>query len=96
MTDDDIRIVDEEAARLLQGFVSRIENLEREKKGLMEDIREVFKQAKEENFDVPTIRDILKRRKKSSQQLQEQEYLREAYEAALEKKMSADERDATT
>lgn len=87
---EDIRIIDEEAAQLLQDFVSKIENLEREKKGIMEDIREIFKQAKEENFDVATIRDILKRRKKSSQKLQEEEYLREAYEAALEKKLQAD------
>lgn len=87
---EDIRIIDEEAAQLLQEFVGKIENLEREKKGIMEDIREIFKQAKEENFDVATIRDILKRRKKSSQKLQEEEYLREAYEAALEKKIAAD------
>lgn len=88
---EDIQIIDSENAQVLQEIVSCIENLEREKKGLMEDIREKFKEAKEQNFDVKTIKEILKRRKLSSQQLQEQEYLLEAYSAALEMKAKADE-----
>lgn len=87
---DDIKIIDSDAARLLRDFVGRIETLEREKKGLMEDIREVFKEAKEQNFDVKTLREILKRRKLSEREIQEQEYLIEAYTAALEKKAGLD------
>ena len=87
---EDIQIIDSENAQVLQEIVSTIENLEREKKGLMEDIREKFKEAKEQNFDVKTIKEILKRRKLSSQQIQEQEYLLEAYTEALKMKAKAD------
>lgn len=87
---DEIKIIDSDAARMLRDFVSRIETLEREKKGLMEDIREVFKEAKDENFDVKTMREILKRRKLSDREIQEQEYLIEAYTSALEKKAGLD------
>lgn len=88
---EELRIIDPEAAKLLQGFVNRVEALESEKKGLMEDISEVWKEAKDEGFDVPTIKDILKRRKKTSQRLQEEEYLLGAYEDAIEGKVKGAE-----
>lgn len=91
MSEKEIKIIDPEAAKMLQGFVSRVEALESEKKGLMEDIREVWKEAKDEGFDVPTMKDILKRRQKSERELEEAEYLLSAYESALDGKIKGAE-----
>lgn len=91
---EEIRIIDPDAAKLLQGFVNRVESLESEKKGLMEDISEVWKEAKDEGFDVPTIKDILKRRKKTSERLRDEEYLLSAYEDALDGKVKGAETEA--
>lgn len=82
----DIKIIDSKAAKVLRDFVSRIENLEREKTGIGEDIKEVYNQVKQAGLDVPTVRLIIKRRQKSEQELQEAEYLLDAYETALEEK----------
>ena len=94
MSDNELRIIDPEAAMMLQGFMHRVETLEAEKKGLMEDIKEVWKEAKDEGFDVQTMKDILKRRKKSSRELEEAEYLLSAYEDALEGKVKGAETEA--
>ncbi len=91
MSDNELKIIDPEAAKMLQGFVNRVEALEQEKAGLMEDIREVWKEAKDEGFDVPTIKDILKRRKKTSREIEEAEYLLSAYEDAINGKVAGAE-----
>jgi len=85
----DVKIIDTKAAVVLRDFVKRIETLEREKTGIAEDIKEVYNQIKQTGLDVPTVRAIIKRRQKSERELQEAEYLLEAYEAALEEKNQA-------
>ena len=85
----DVKIIDTKAAVVLRDFVNRIETLEREKTGIAEDIKEVYNRIKQTGLDVPTVRAIIKRRQKSERELQEAEYLLEAYEAALEEKNQA-------
>ncbi len=67
----------------LQGYVKRIENLETDKAQVGEDIRAVYKEAANAGFDVPTIKDIIKDRKKDAQELEEREILKDLYNRAL-------------
>ena len=47
----------------LNKFIDRIERLEEEKKGLLDDIREVYAEAKGQGFDTKVMRQIIKLRK---------------------------------
>lgn len=48
----------------LQSFIQRIEHLEEQKADIVSDIKDVFAEAKGTGFDAPTMRTILKLRKK--------------------------------
>lgn len=71
------------SAEHLKQFIERIERLEEEKKTIVEDIKEVFAEAKGTGFDGPTMKEILKIRKKDKADLEEAEYLLETYKIAL-------------
>jgi uncharacterized protein (UPF0335 family) len=71
------------AADRLKSFIERIERLEEEKAAIAGDIKEVKAEAKSAGFDVPTINMILKRRKLSAEERQEQDALLETYEHAI-------------
>ncbi|APR53338.1 DUF2312 domain-containing protein [Sphingomonas koreensis] len=72
--------ISSEQLRLL---VERIERLEEEKKGISDDIKEVYGEAKSTGFDAKTIRTIVRLRKMEKHQLDEQDALLETYRAAL-------------
>lgn len=67
----------------LRSYIERIERLEDEKATLGADIREVFAEAKANGFDAPTMRKILKLRKKDESERSEEELLLETYMRAL-------------
>ena len=67
----------------LRSIIERIERLEEEKQGIADDIKEVFAEAKGDGFDVKTIRQIIRIRKKDPSDRQEEEALLETYMAAL-------------
>jgi len=69
-------------ARLLS-FVERIERLEQEKSAIMEDIKEVYAEAKGVGFDVKTMRKIVKLRKMDSEKRSEEETLLDLYSQAV-------------
>jgi len=71
------------AADALRQFVDRIERLEEEKKALSDDIKDVYAQAKSQGFDPKTVRQIVKLRKLSQEERDEQEALLDIYKAAL-------------
>ncbi|MGK2284846.1 DUF2312 domain-containing protein [Pedomonas sp. V897] len=71
------------AADLLRQLIERVERLEEEKKGIAEDIREVFAEAKAQGFDVKTMRQVIKLRSMEKHKRQEAEALLETYMAAL-------------
>ncbi|MCH8684713.1 DUF2312 domain-containing protein [Pedomonas mirosovicensis] len=71
------------AADLLRQLIERVERLEEEKKGIAEDIREVFAEAKAQGFDVKTMRQVIKLRNMEKHKRQEAEALLETYLAAL-------------
>lgn len=71
------------AGKRLQAFIERIERLEGEKAALMEDIKEVYAEAKGVGFDVKTIRKIVSLRKVDAEKRREADDLLELYKAAI-------------
>jgi uncharacterized protein (UPF0335 family) len=67
----------------LKAFVERIERLEEEKKGIAEDIKSVYGEAKANGFDVKALRAIVKLRKLSPEDRAENAAILETYMAAL-------------
>ena len=67
----------------LQVIIDRLERLITEKEGILEDIREVFNEAKGQGFDPKIIRQVLKIRKAEPSELEEQEYILTTYLNAL-------------
>jgi uncharacterized protein (UPF0335 family) len=71
------------AAGQLRSLVERIERLEEEKKGIADDIRDVFAEAKAQGFDTKIMRQVIRLRKKDSAERQEEEALLDLYMHAL-------------
>ena len=71
------------AAKQLKSFIERIERLEEEKKGLSEDIRDVFAEAKGNGFDTKAMRQVIKERKIDAAALDEWEAVLDIYRHAL-------------
>jgi uncharacterized protein (UPF0335 family) len=71
------------AAEQLRLFIERIERLEEEKKGMADDIRDVYAEAKSTGYDVKTMRTIVRLRRMEKHHRDEAEALLETYKAAL-------------
>jgi uncharacterized protein (UPF0335 family) len=56
-------MTDTVAADQLRLFIERIERLEEEKKGMADDIRDVYSEAKSQGYDSKTMRRIVQLRK---------------------------------
>lgn len=67
----------------LQIFIERVERLEEEKANTMEDISEVYKEAKAQGFDVSIMKKMIKLRKMDNSKLQEEDYLIDLYRKTL-------------
>ena len=72
------------AAPQLKAFIERIENLEEEKSAIADQVKEVYAEAKANGFDTKTIRKVVSDRKKTKDELDEEEALLELYRNALE------------
>ena len=71
------------AADQLRLFIERIERLEEEKRGLSEDIKDVYNEAKSNGFDSKTMRAIVRLRRMEKHHRDEADALLETYRAAL-------------
>ena len=71
------------AGENLLAYIERIERLTAEKSDIQDDIREVFSEAGASGFDVKAMRQVIKERKMSADDRQEQEYLLDLYRRAL-------------
>lgn len=80
---EEVKDVGGVAGQRLKQLVERIERLEEEKKGLADDVKDVYAEAKGVGFDAPTIRRIVKLRKMEPQKVQEQDELLELYKSAI-------------
>jgi uncharacterized protein (UPF0335 family) len=71
------------AQKQLRQLVEQIERLEEEKKALAGDIRDKFLEAKGLGFDVKVLRQVVRLRKKSATERQEEDAVLEVYLHAL-------------
>jgi len=71
------------AKEALRSIVERVERLNEEKKAIAEDIREVFKEAKGNGFDVKAIRKIIKLRAEDEAKRREEQAVLDTYMHAL-------------
>ena len=67
----------------LRQFVEQIERLEEEKRGISEDITDKFAEAKAMGFDVKILKQVLRLRKKSKTERDEEEAVLATYLSAL-------------
>ncbi|WP_029724006.1 DUF2312 domain-containing protein [Sphingomonas sp. UNC305MFCol5.2] len=74
---------DSVSAEQLRLFIERIERLEEEKKGIADDIKDVYAEAKSTGFDVKTMRHIVRLRKMEKHHRDEADALLETYRNAL-------------
>ena len=74
---------DNVAAEQLRLFIERIERLEEEKKGIADDIKDVYAESKSNGYDTKTMRTIVALRRMESHQRQEADALLETYRTAL-------------
>jgi uncharacterized protein (UPF0335 family) len=74
---------DNVSAEQLRLFIERIERLEEDKKGIADDIKDVYAEAKGTGFDAKTMRAIVRLRKMEKGARQEAEALLDTYKAAL-------------
>ncbi|MCG7347266.1 DUF2312 domain-containing protein [Sphingomonas sp. ACRSK] len=71
------------SAEQLRLLIERIERLEEEKKGISDDIKDVFAEAKSTGFDVKTMRTIIRLRKMEKHHREEQDMMVQTYLSAL-------------
>ena len=71
-TDDQLRL-----------FIERIERMEEEKKGVGDDIRDTYNEAKSQGYDTKIMRQVIRLRRMSKNDRMEMEAILETYKAAL-------------
>ena len=67
----------------LRLYIERIERLEEEKKGIADDIRDVYAELKAVGYDPKIVRQVVKLRAMKPDDRAEQEMILETYKAAL-------------
>jgi uncharacterized protein (UPF0335 family) len=76
-------MTDNVSAEQLRLLIERIERLEEEKKGISDDIKDVYAEAKSTGFDVKTMRKIISLRRMEKHHRDEADMLLETYKQAL-------------
>lgn len=71
------------SAEQLRQYIERVETMEAEKKGVADDIRDVYGEAKATGFDIKIMKQIVRLRKMETAARQTAEALLETYKAAL-------------
>ena len=67
----------------LRLFIERIERLEEEKKGIADDIRDVYLESKSQGYDPKIMRQIVRLRKMPVHDRKEMEAILDVYKSAL-------------
>ena len=76
-------VLNQDAQGRLRTIVERIERLEQEKAEVMEQIKEVFAEAKGAGFDVKILRKVVRLRKQDRAKRQEEEAILDLYLSAI-------------
>ncbi|WP_174297241.1 DUF2312 domain-containing protein [Sphingomonas bacterium] len=76
-------MTDNVSAEQLRQFIERVERLEEEKRGLQDDIKDTYGEAKSTGFDVKTMRSIVRLRRMEKHHRDEADALLETYRTAL-------------
>ena len=71
------------SAEQLRQFIERVERLEEEKRGLQDDIKDTYAEAKSTGFDAKTMRTIVRLRRMEKHHRDEADALLETYRQAL-------------
>ena len=71
------------AADQLRLFIERVERLEEEKKGIADDVRDVYSEAKGQGYDPKIMRQIVRLRKMQPHDRAEMEAILDVYKSAL-------------
>ena len=69
----------------LRSFVERIERIEEDIKGLNDDKKDVYAEAKGDGFDVKIMREVIRLRKQDRNERDERDSLLDVYPHAIEK-----------
>ena len=77
------RGLDITAEYVVASAVARLERLDADKAAINEDISEVYKELRGEGYDVPTIKRVVQRRKKSEADVSEADELLRVYEDTI-------------
>ncbi|MES2493518.1 MAG: DUF2312 domain-containing protein [Pseudomonadota bacterium] len=67
----------------LRLLIERVERLEEEKKGIGDDIKDVYSEAKSAGYDAKIMRQIVRLRKMKPDDRKEMEAILDVYKAAL-------------
>ncbi|ALH79469.1 DUF2312 domain-containing protein [Sphingopyxis macrogoltabida] len=67
----------------LRLFIERVERLEEEKKGIADDIRDTYNEAKSNGYDPKIMRQIVRLRKMPIHDRKEMEAILDVYKSAL-------------
>lgn len=67
----------------LRLLIERVERLKEEKKGISDDIRDVFMEAKAVGYDTKMMREVIRLRAMKPEDRAEQQQILDAYMAAL-------------
>jgi uncharacterized protein (UPF0335 family) len=76
-------MTDQTANERLRLLIERIERLEEEKKGMSDDIKDVYTEAKFAGFDPKAMKQIVRLRKKEKAEREAEEAMVELYKDAL-------------
>ena len=71
------------AADQLRLLIEKIERLEEEKRGIGDDIRDVYSEAKSQGYDPKIMKQIVRLRRMSKDDRQEMEAILDTYKSAL-------------
>lgn len=81
--DTDVKDVENVSGQRLKSYLDRIDRLEEEKKGIADDIKDIYAEAKGVGFDVKAIRQLVKLRKMDQNKRHEEEEILELYKSAV-------------
>lgn len=75
--------IDSIAVDRLVSFISHIERLEDEKRGIMDDIKDIFTDLASTGFDKKAVRTVIKLRKQDKDKREQEQAILETYMSAI-------------